>query len=660
MDKYILLNLINHLPHAIFWKDCNLVFKGCNKIFAEKLGFSDPKDIIGKTDFDLLPIEAATKYRRDDKIVIESGKAKLDYEETFIRPNGAKRTVLVSKVPFYNDKQEIVGILGIYTDITQRKKQEEQLRKAKKNSEAANRAKDEFIRNMSHDIRTPLSGIIGMSCLIEKEAHTPEEKENAHMVNMSSEQLLLLLNSVLDIVATGSASETNVKVSTFNLYEFIQYLGDLELPAIRVKNLNLQINIDNNVPKFIQTDQTKLHRILLNLIGNAVKFTNKGIIEIKVRLKKQCGNKINLEFIIRDTGIGIKPEDKQKIFNRFYRANPSPQGIYSGYGVGLHIVKKYTRLLKGHIEVESNVGTGTSFSITIPAYIATVKSNLIEDNSVLEEVGVDLVNYQENKKPYILIVEDNAIALKTAETILNQAYCQFQSACNGANAIELFRNQKFDLILLDIGLPDIYGNELTKIFRRIEHEENREPTPIVGLTAYSPANTESVLIKAGMNKVITKPFRLVALNELLAIFVNNKLIANENDSTADTLAKVNQYALIDIEQGMNTIGSMTGLVELLQMLLDETPSHLNELEQAWLEKNFLQMNKIIHKMKGSALCCGAIQMQVACQILEEKLSKLTLTGINNLYSQFILIAKRTLVEVKAWLAKNNSSLQSSN
>ncbi|MGQ3889817.1 ATP-binding protein [Legionella sp. CNM-1927-20] len=664
MDKYILLNLINHLPHAIFWKDCNLVFQGCNRIFAEKLGFSEPQDIIGKTDFDVLPAEAAAKYRRDDKLVIESGKAKLDYEETFIQPDGSKRTVLVSKVPFYDDKKVIVGILGIYTDITQRKKQEEQLKKAKKSSEAANRAKDEFIRNMSHDIRTPLSGIIGMSSLLEQEAHTPEQKEHAHMVNMSSEQLLILLNSVLEIVATGSAIESNIKFSKFNIYELIQYICDLELPAIKIKNLDLKISIDNEVPKFIQTDQIKLHRILLNLLGNAVKFTNKGYIEIIVRVEKKCGNKINLEFLIRDTGIGIKPEDKQKIFTRFYRANPSAQGIYSGYGVGLHIVKKYTKLLKGHIAVESNVGQGTTFSVTIPVQAVANKHDLTKNDEAHNSVNVvnTTVWLKNGDKPCILIVEDNAIALKTAETILKQASCQFQSAQNGARAIELFREYKFDLILLDIGLPDIYGNELTKIFRRIEQEENQVSTPIIGLTAYSPANTEAVLLKAGMNKVITKPFRLAALNELLATFVKDKVAIKDNIAKQADLVNlfsaVKQHPLVDIEQGTNAIGSVNALTELLQMLLNETPAHLNELEQAWLEKNIVLMSRVIHKMKGGALCCGAVQMQHACHIFEQHLNSLAVQELANLLQQFILIVKHTLIEIKTWLALNNSTLQS--
>ncbi|STX29689.1 sensory box histidine kinase/response regulator [Legionella beliardensis] len=663
MDKYILLNLINHLPHAIFWKDCNLIFRGCNKIFAEKLGFSEPKDIIGKTDFDVLPEEAAVKYRSDDRFVIESGKAKLDYEETFIQPNGAKRTVLVSKVPFYDNKNQIVGILGIYNDITQRKKQEELLKEAKKTSEAAIRAKDEFIRNMSHDIRTPLSGIIGMSNLLEQEAHTQEQKEYAHMVNFSSEQLLVLLNSVLDIVATESESENHIKISTFNIYELIQHIYKLELPAIKVKGLNLKITIDKGVPKFIQTDQIKLHRILLNLIGNAVKFTNEGSIEIIVCLKKQIENISKLTFKIRDTGIGIKPEDKQKIFTRFYRANPSAQGLYSGYGIGLHIVKKYTKLLKGRIAVESQVGQGTTVSITIP--VLTTELDKIAETKAISEKKLEnhLMNITfNNLKPSILIVEDNAIALKAAETILKQANCLFYSARNGARAIELFREKTFDLLLLDVGLPDIYGNELTKIFRGIEKEENRVPTPIVGLTAYSPANTEAMLLKAGMNKVITKPFRLVALNELLATFVEPKLTqANKApEEQMSLLGKVDQYCLIDIEQGVNTIGSIEALPDLLQMLIDETPIHVSELEEAWNTQNLSQVNKLIHKMKSSALCCGATQMQHACQLLEQHLNHLTEEERDKAYQQFIVIVKRTIIEIKSWLAKNSSTSQSLN
>ena len=243
MDNFILSSLINYIPHAIFWKDKNYVFRGCNLEFAKQFGYDSPEQIIGKTDYDFpFTKEMIDIYHQDDKQVLEYGLPKINYEETQIQPNGIEKVVLVSKVPFFNEKNEIIGILGIYTDITQKKEEEKQLKIAKDSAELANRAKDEFIANMSHDIRTPLSGIIGISALLEKEVEKPEEKEHAHLINVSGEQLLALLNSVLDIVSTNE-KEDDVKHHIVDIYQLIQKIADLELPAIKLKNLNLLVDI---------------------------------------------------------------------------------------------------------------------------------------------------------------------------------------------------------------------------------------------------------------------------------------------------------------------------------------------------------------------------------------------------------------------------------
>lgn len=522
MDRLILNILLNYLPHAIFWKDNNLVFQGCNKQFAKQFSYEDPAEIIGKTDYDFpFPPKLVEAYRADDQQVIDTGIAKLNYEERQIQPNGTEKTVLVSKVPFYDENKTIIGVLGIYTDITDRKIAENDLKLAKNKAETANHAKEEFIRNMSHDIRTPLSGIIGMSSLIEQEAKTAEDKERARMVNISGEQLLTLLSSVLDIVAIDSAKENKINLSTFDIRELLSNLYDLELPSIKLKNLDLRINIENDVPQFIQSDPVKIHRILLNLLGNALKFTEKGFIELRLHLKSKINNKIVLEFSIRDSGIGISHLDKKKIFKRFYRANPSPQGIYSGYGVGLHIVKKYMQLLKGQINFESAPGEGAIFTIAIPVLAASDIDTDVNKN-FFREISINKLETNSTKQPYLLLIEDNIIALKTIETIARQANCRFKSAMSGAQALLLFKMESFDLIFSDLGLPDVSGLMLTQQFRQFEKKEGRAPVPIVGLTAQTLSEAEQHALLAGMNKVLVKPIRYELLQSVLSEFITEK------------------------------------------------------------------------------------------------------------------------------------------
>ncbi len=519
MDKSILSILLNYLPHAIFWKDRNLIFQGCNKQFAQQFAYDDPAEIIGKTDYDFpFPPHLIEAYRADDQHIIETGIAKLNYEERQIQPNGTEKTVLVSKVPFYDENKVILGVLGIYTDITTRKIAENDLKLAKDKAEAANHAKEEFIRNMSHDIRTPLSGIIGMSSLMEQEAKTVEDKERARMVTMSGEQLLTLLNSVLDMVVIDRAKDSEINLSTFDIRELLKHLYDLELPTIRLKNLDLQLEIDDEVPQFIQSDPVKIHRILLNLLGNALKFTEHGFVKLSLRLKSKTKKQLVLEFSIRDTGIGIAPQDKKKIFKRFYRVNPSPQGIYSGYGVGLHIVKQYIQALKGQISFESTPGEGAMFTITLP--VRPVSGMNISKKIQLSSKSV---LRHSSKSPYLLLIEDNAVALKTLEIMVHQANCRFKSAMSGAQAFELFKTNSFDLIVSDLGLPDISGMDLAQEFRQFEQKEGRKAVPIVGLTAQTLSEAEQIALIAGMNKVLPKPIRSELLLSVLNEFIFGSL-----------------------------------------------------------------------------------------------------------------------------------------
>lgn len=264
---------------------------------------------------------------------------------------------------------------------------------------------------------------------------------------------------------TGNQSESRINLSTVNVRKLIQDIADLELPTLTLKKLDLKITIGEEVPVFIESDQVKIHRILLNLLGNAVKFTENGFVEIGVRLGKKIGQQHQLNFFIRDTGKGIKPEDQHKIFQKFYRGTSSYEGVYKGYGVGLHIVKKYTKILKGKITVDSKPNKGTVFTLTI---LVTVTNNAaLSSQSHLQSdplsptdkiISPSLKAREDNKiMPSILLIEDNIISLKVAENTVKKAGCHFLSAKNGAKALELFTNNQFSLVLSDIGLPDITG-----------------------------------------------------------------------------------------------------------------------------------------------------------------------------------------------------------
>ncbi|MGL5741886.1 MAG: ATP-binding protein [Legionella sp.] len=555
-----LKNLLDVLPGDIYWKDLNGVWSGMNQRCVQSLyemkfiNECDENEVIGKTDFEIFSKQTADIYRANDIEVVEKNR-EISREEATILPSGEKGFLLSTKRPLLDKNGQIVGIVGNTINITYLKKIETELKEAKEKAEAASRAKDVFIRNMSHDIRTPLSVIIGISSILEQEAQNSQEKEHAHMINISGEQLLALLNSVLDIIASGSQKENKINESVCNVHELIHSIADLELPTITLKQLDLFISIAADTPEWITTDSVKLHRILLNLLGNAVKFTEKGFIEIGVRTKPQAHGKTVLEFFVKDSGPGIKPKDKDKIFKRFYRATPSSQGIYAGHGVGLHIVKRYTQLLKGKIRVDSTIHVGTSFTVTIPVQEAEKPENYKEPITHESIAASKKVSPELAKTPLVLLVEDNAIALKMVENLLQQLHIRFLSASTGEAALELFKSHTFDWILSDIGLPDTTGIQLAQRFRQLEKSQNNFPTPIIGLTAHAVADIEQECMQAGMNQVITKPIRNHMLQELLGQYSDNVQSPISSSAKSQPILPFKDYPLLDITKGIENFGS---------------------------------------------------------------------------------------------------------
>lgn len=582
-----------------------------------------------------------------DRIKSLGDKARYSENYRIIRPNGEIRWIMDNGFPLYDDKGVCFGVSGIAVDITQQKKQYEELYKAKEEADTANRAKDEFIRNMSHDIRTPLSGIIGISSILEQTLNSADEKDYAHMINVSGEQLLTLLNSVLDIIASGSHKENELNLSKFNIQELIQGITDLELPTIKFKNLALKINLAADLPQKIESDFTKLHRILLNLLGNAVKFTEKGGIEIEVKRRKGPRKQHFLEFYIKDTGKGIKAEDQKKVFKKFYRGSSSYQGLYAGHGVGLHIVKKYIHLLKGKVNIESRLRKGTTFLVTIP-FTPIEESKHIQASVLItmpqkaERLNVDVSSLK------ILIVEDNAIALKMLELFLTQKGLSFMSASSGSEAIELFRAYSFNLVLTDIGLPDMTGTKVTRLLRLHEKKMGSNPIPIIGLTAHSITEKEEKYFKAGMNKVYTKPVRPAILDELLEAYfsIRDKVHNTQESSVLDPLIAWEDFSLLDLELGIKNLGSKETLLDMLDLFFKEIKEDLPALQADWKNKNIVNVKHLAHKMKSGALYCGTIRLQKACEFLELG----SAVELPHAYKAFCQIAEQTMDTIKAELS----------
>ena len=357
----VLANVLDHIPCAVFWKDRRSVYLGCNERAARDIGCLSAAEVVGQATagFSFTP-EEAEAFRRSDREIMESGTPQLEREETLTGANGRRRTILTSKVPLRGPDGEVTGVLGVYSDITERKRAEEELRAAKAAAEAANRAKSEFLANMSHEIRTPMNGVMGLTALILDTELTAEQREYLGMVKSSADSLLHVINDILDF-SKIEAGQMEIESRDFRVREGIdETLKALAIPA-REKGIGLSWRIAPEIPDVLAGDALRLRQILVNLIGNGIKFTRRGGVTLTVAVAERSAEAVGLHFSVSDTGIGIPPDKQRRIFEAFSQADGSTTRQYGGTGLGLSIATQLVTLLGGRIWVESEVGRGSTF-----------------------------------------------------------------------------------------------------------------------------------------------------------------------------------------------------------------------------------------------------------------------------------------------------------
>ena len=309
---------------------------------------------------------------------------------------------------------------------------EKDLHQAKEAAEAANLAKSEFIANMSHDIRTPLTGVIGMASILEDNAQDEETKQTARYLEQSGNQLLGMLNEILDVVSHEHINEISLEEEPFDVCKLIQSIIELERPSALLKGLNLVTEFDEELPPCLVGDKTKLHRIVLNLVSNALKFTKEGSVTIQLNCLDKIDDSLTLQVCVIDTGIGIPPEFQDKVFERFSRATPSYKGLYKGHGLGMHIAWLYAQVLGGRIHFTSEVDKGTTFFVKLPLKIGKASDlSEIEEQVTVNHPRKAPAATQKEKQiekakaavtsipqdaPHLLLIEDNPIALEMLES----------------------------------------------------------------------------------------------------------------------------------------------------------------------------------------------------------------------------------------------------
>lgn len=360
-------NMAAMLPANIYWKDMNGVYLGCNETMLKFTGVGTVEELIGKTIFDLVDKDSAMRVHETDQRIMREGKS-LALEEEGLDNEGNLATFISHKVPVRNDAGEVIGLLGVSFDITQRRRMMDALVSAKDQAESASRAKSDFIMNMSHDIRTPFVGILGFAELLAEIEQDPAKQEMIGYIRESSERLLGLLNEVIDIVHEDSGQK--IQHVAINIRELVEDLRKMMLARIKLEHLSFNTHISEDVPEIIYSDKHGLNRILLNLIGNAVKFTEKGAVSLGISVLNKHAEGFMLRISVSDTGIGIPENMRQEIFERFTRLSHSWSGKARGSGLGLYFVKSIVDRLGGNITLKSEEGVGSDFIIDVPCRVA--------------------------------------------------------------------------------------------------------------------------------------------------------------------------------------------------------------------------------------------------------------------------------------------------
>ncbi|MEA3444940.1 MAG: response regulator [Bacteroidota bacterium] len=402
-------------------------------------------------------------------------------------------------------KEELQARVKVHVQL---KKTQEELIKAKEMAVVAAKAKSLFLANMSHEIRTPMNGIMGMIDMFYQTKLTDQQKEYLEIIDVSSENLLCIINDILDFskIEAGQIEFESIKFSVFD--EVDEVLKVLSFKA-KEKNLSLQYDISNKIPKVLIGDPVRLKQILINLINNALKFTSKGGIQVFVELLEIDNENIKLKFRVVDTGIGISDEGKARLFKSFSQTDASVTRKFGGTGLGLAISKNLAKMMNGEIGVDSEEGKGATFWFTAEFKSSTQKE-------VIEEAKKSVESGNKQEALSILVAEDNVINQRVARFNLERFGHTVQIAENGIEAIEKYKETHFDLVFMDIQMPEMDGIEATKEIRRIENEKGVDvEIPIIAMTANTMKGDRENFLNAGLNDYIGKPFKADQLFNLL-------------------------------------------------------------------------------------------------------------------------------------------------
>jgi two-component system aerobic respiration control sensor histidine kinase ArcB len=620
----LLRSIIDASPDLIYYRNPEGQFAGCNKI-AEQMTGKTEQDLIGLTPHEVFEEELANQVVTSDQFVLENNESMT--EEIWLRfADGKRRYFEMCRVPFYNADNTLLGLLAFGRDITERKQAENALAKASKD-------KTQFIATISHELRTPLNGIVGLSRMLRDTKLTNEQFSWVSTIYASGITLGNIFNDIIDLDRLDR-DRLELSLKTVSIRDFTQELGSIIDLLAKDKDLAFEAIINDPLPALVEVDGTRLRQTLWNLLFNAVKFTQKGKVSLEVSASSIDAQNSNITFKVCDTGVGIPQQDLDKIFAMYYQVDLPEHQSATGTGIGLAICQQMVSLMNGKIRVSSVIGEGTCFTVDLPLAISQ-KPIQVEE---LKVTGLE-----------ILLVEDIELNVMVAKALLEKLGQHVDVAMTGQEAIDKARDKVYDLVLLDIQLPDMTGFDVANVM----HEESLvEQTSIVALTA-NVIKTRQEYLDNGMDDVIAKP---VKKSRIIEVF--NNLFSEqppEPHKPVETPKTCQLEAILDLEMlqmlvdtiGHEMVRTSVGVFQ------DNMPEYLEILQLSLSADEKDEVCSQAHKIKGAAGSVGLARVQKIANEIQQGDHPAWWQNVHDWVEQLNEAAHKDLEKLQSWLSQQD-------
>jgi PAS domain S-box-containing protein len=632
-------SLIENTPLGIVAISADDSVQMCNPAFENLFGYRQP-EILGESLSKMLSTAEMSSEITSSRSRLVQGRT------THIvtrrkRRDGSMVDVEAYSVPL-GVEGHYTGAVVLYQDITERKQAEAALLRAKEVAEAANRAKSEFLANMSHEIRTPMNGVIGMTDLALDTDLSDEQREYLQMVKISADSLLTLINDILDF-SKIEAGKLEVEKIDFSVRQSVDEAVKTLSPKALEKNLKLLWHAEAGIPQILKGDMGRLRQVLVNLVGNAVKFTDRGEVIVRVEKEEETPAGVVLHFQVRDTGIGVAKEKQGLIFEAFTQADGSATRKYGGTGLGLTITSRLVGLMGGRIWVESEPGAGSTFHFTSyfefasgadsagPVSGADAEPQLPEreGRGVRPSEPTGMVS-KGNSGVRVLLAEDNAINRKLATALLEKHGFVVIPTGNGRDAMEIIDRERVDVALMDVQMPIMGGFEA---IRGIRSKEQRTGThlPIIAVTAHAMRGDKERCLEAGADDYVTKPIRpgelMAAIERVRKPGLGSGTARNSSSSglsavpvaSLSSIPSLSSSPPFDLDGALQRLeGDRELLEELARLFLEECPGNIAGMRKALQGRDARLLERLAHTMKGSSASVGAVRVSEASLALEQE------------------------------------------